>query len=489
MTQTEKLELLIQARNEAKKALDEAQKQVDNLSGSGPKVAKAFDFKKLAEPLGVFVQGPLGLLIRSFKSFLTLGSLIPKMFLGPLGILIAAVVALEAKFGFVAKTISSISEILKSIVSFDFSGMGQRLSDIWTGAKEKAEAAKKAADEYFSASQGLLTAQGRTFQAAFNEEEKRHTDRMTFLNDEINKKGANTDEIQKLLNIERETYKQNMDNITAEQTKAIKDRTANADKARTDAIAKDKKATEDAAKNEKIAIQSMTDFGIKAAQGRMETSQQQERDIAEGKKVLWENEVALYQSVNDRKMEIWQAAYEQEQRDAQNTYQFIGALVDNLAGNIGAAFADAVLTSKTAGEAMKQAFNAFIASMLTMVSQLIAKFIILNILKALFSGGPVGSLAAFISNFASGQLSGMAMGGVSSNQESFGGSHRIPGPPGAPVPIIAHGQEIIGRPLPSQSGGGLTVYGDVYGFDGMIEKLRVGLYRHNQRTGLGVAVA
>lgn len=487
MTQTEKLELLVQARNEAKKALEEAQKQVDDLAGTGPKVTKAFDFKKLAEPLMTFATGPLGLLIRSFKSFLTLGGLIPKMFLGPLGILIAAVVALEAKFGIVAKTISSIQEILKSVVSLDFSGMGQRLSDIWTNAKEKAEAAKKAADEYFGASQELLNAQGRTFQAQFNEEDRRHRERMTFLDDEINKKGANTDEIQKLINLELQLNQQNNDNITAAQNKAIKDRAAAQDKAAKDKADKDKKANEDFLKGINDLGAEMEAEALKQAEAEKAQREQFMADRATAQQAQWSQEVAGFQSVEDAKMAIWQAAYEQQQQEAANTYAFIGALVDNLAGNIGAAFADAVLTSKTATEAMAEAFSSFIRSALTMISQLIVKFIILNILKAIFAGSG-GGIGAFISSFATGQLVSGGMS-VSSNQESFGSAHRIPGPPGAPVPIIAHGQEIIGRPLPSQSGGGLTVYGDVYGFDGMIEKLRVGLYRHNQRTGLGVAVA
>jgi hypothetical protein len=123
----------------------------------------------------------------------------------------------------------------------------------------------------------------------------------------------------------------------------------------------------------------------------------------------------------------------------------------------------------------KAMWEDFSMSVLRMLTQLIAKLIVYRMLSAAVSFGIPGA----------GGLLSMFRG----FQTHVGQSRVIPGPPGMPMPIIAHGQEIIGRSSLSANGGlNVTVLGDVYGWDESIERLRSGLYNHQRITGLSPVV-
>lgn len=127
-------------------------------------------------------------------------------------------------------------------------------------------------------------------------------------------------------------------------------------------------------------------------------------------------------------------------------------------------------TSKTAGTKMKELWQGFASAIISALAGIIAKLIIYRALMAAVPGGSIMGTSIL-------KLVGF--------QTGFGETRVVPGPPGMPMPIMAHGQEIIGRPM-SSSAPGLVVNGDIYGWAESMEKIRDGLYQHTRLTGLPV---
>ena len=154
---------------------------------------------------------------------------------------------------------------------------------------------------------------------------------------------------------------------------------------------------------------------------------------------------------------------------------FAQATFQGFADTMGQTWAIAIQGGSGAAEQIKQQWNNFGASILSMLAKIIARLIIYRILLgALGPGGTILGLGA-------GQLMGF------SGQTREGELRGIPGPPMQPLPIVAHGQEIIGRPGGGGFGNGaIIVQGDIYGWDESVERLRTGLFNHSQNTGLPV---
>lgn len=124
--------------------------------------------------------------------------------------------------------------------------------------------------------------------------------------------------------------------------------------------------------------------------------------------------------------------------------------VTDATSKLGAALIDSL--ARGTGKA-GQAFTAFRDSMVTMVEEMIAKFLVLGAVSALTGGG-----------FMSGGLQAIGLGGVTGRQ--FGGE--VPGPEGAPTLLMAHGGERVDRPTaPGASGGGTQVFNFKGGVGGL----------------------
>jgi hypothetical protein len=129
---------------------------------------------------------------------------------------------------------------------------------------------------------------------------------------------------------------------------------------------------------------------------------------------------------------------------------------------------------------LKNIWSSFGNYVLQIIGKLIAKMMMMRIAQSLIGfATPGGFAAGILGAIAGGQF-----------QTHFGQMRQIPGPPGMPVPIIAHGSEIIGRPEGGMGGGlAVTVIGDVFGWDEAMERIRNGLYNHQRFTGLSAARA
>jgi tetrahydromethanopterin S-methyltransferase subunit D len=131
---------------------------------------------------------------------------------------------------------------------------------------------------------------------------------------------------------------------------------------------------------------------------------------------------------------------------------------------------------------LKALWSSFGNYVLQIIGRLIAKMLMFKAAMAVFNMlGGVGVGANIASSIA----------GAMSAQTHFGQMRQVPGLPGQPVPIIAHGSEIIGRPDGGGMGAGMavTVMGDVFGWDEAMERIRNGLYNHQRFTGLSAVRA
>jgi uncharacterized protein YqeY len=142
MSNQEKLELVITARNLTQAEFDKlANSLKTTTTQANAAQASMGKFAKVREPLMRLASGPLQQLMGSFGAFIRLAATLPKAVLGPIGLLIGLIMALESKFNIIAKIISSVKVAFEALASFDFSGLGKSMADIWKGTKEKAEAA------------------------------------------------------------------------------------------------------------------------------------------------------------------------------------------------------------------------------------------------------------------------------------------------------------------------------------------------------------
>ena len=116
-------------------------------------------------------------------------------------------------------------------------------------------------------------------------------------------------------------------------------------------------------------------------------------------------------------------------------------------------------------------------AIISIVAQMIAKLLLLKAFTMLFNAV---SGVGFLGNVAMGAMTAL------SGQTHEGELRGIPGPPRMPVPLIAHGQEILGRPGGGLGGGNVIVQGDVYGWDEAVERIRMGLVNHERLTGASV---
>ncbi|MFA6198650.1 MAG: hypothetical protein WC734_05910 [Patescibacteria group bacterium] len=459
MSNQEKLELVITARNLTQAEFDKLANSLKaTTTQANAAQASMGKFAKVREPLMRLASGPLQQLMGSFGAFIRLAATLPKAVLGPIGLLIGLIMALESKFNIIAKTIATVKVAFEALASFNFSGLGKSISDIWTGAKEKAEAAKEAAKGYNDALVDLLEAQGHIYEAAYEKEKARHQKKLDEIaaNEKIGLRGRS-----ELLELERQLHNQNNANITAELNKALTDR----QNIRRQALAKQIR------EENEMLVSAANDVDKFVADRDEKDRQRNVAKLDELSKILTESE-----AISQR---FWDGIDNQ-----------IGGVVDSVSSTFGAAFEQMVNTSKTAGEAMIEAFNQFGRQVLFMIGKMIAKFLFLNLLKAIFSGA-TGGLGGAIAGFAEKSLGNMSASMDNlfpSKQADTGATSRVPGAFGMPVPIIAHGGEIIGRP---EGGGGpsIVIQGDVYGWDETIERIRSGLYTHSRRTGMSAVPA
>jgi hypothetical protein len=481
-----KIELLLTARNLAQGEFD---KLITNLKDSGTAANKTTTsiqgITKLKEPLMALSAGPLQGLISSFSAILRLAAAIPKVFLGPLAIVIGVLAALENKFHVIAKAIGTVKEVFSSLASFNFEGMGKRISDIWTDAKKKAEEASAAMKDYFDKSAQIAEAQGNTAAAAFDKEVARHQEAMTAIVKAEEEKG-------KKLYAERE---QEATLHKAILTKVAKDAKDASDKEIQDI--KDADAKKLAMENEAITAKANL-LSEEAARGLQEKQFQDEQEdkadkenwakmqaASEAKRKLWAEETQEHIRLQEQETAERNRIQDEEYQRAVN---LAASMTDALAQASSTAFIALATNARDSTKVAIKAFKEFGNSVLSMIVQLIAKFVILNILKAIFSGA-TGGIGAFISGFATKGLEGMTMSAVPSGQTSDGDLRQVPGAFNAPMPIIAHGGEILGRPNGGGFGGQtIIVSGDVFGWSESMEKIRKGLYNHTRMTGLPVQV-
>lgn len=190
----------------------------------------------------------------------------------------------------------------------------------------------------------------------------------------------------------------------------------------------------------------------------------------------YDEQVRLHQGYSDQLLLIDQIRDEKtrkimEEHDVavKASLQFlkglIGAVQDSFKTALTAIFDD----TKTATDKLEGLWEGFKQSIINMLADIGARLFMYGLLQGLAGPG--------------GKILGTAIEKLVGFQTDMGQTRRIPGPPGVPVPILAHGQEIIGRPQ-NFGGGGIAVYGDIYGWDEAVERMRMGLVNHARSTGL-----
>lgn len=467
-----KLELLITARNSAKKELDAINKQLADIEGA----SKGLNTKALAESLGQLAGGPMASIIMSLKSMLTLGGMIPKVFLGPIALVIAAVGILGKKFGIVSKSIETVMQVFESLISLDFAGMGEKISEIWKkptkASQEAINKAKEYQDTMFDTQEKIMALTGKRYDA-----ERQQATRV-FLESTrlITAKGEKaTAEEKAFYELQKQLWIATDADITAREQKELAEKL---------------QATKDLYAKEQ-------DERIKNAQMRMETDKIFADARKEVEKAEYDRKTEEIQAYNDALERINKRRLAREDREAQRNQiaiqryysevaSFISPLFDSLTDTLGGMFDRMVNEGASAMDVLKDAFTSFGRMALQMIGKLIAKFLVLSALKSLFSGS-TGGIGAAISAYATNGLNNL----FHQYQTPQDMMRTIPGAPGMPVPIIAHGQEVIGRPSSGSFGGGVVynVHGDVYGWDGAVERIRTGLINHQRRTGAGLSFA
>jgi hypothetical protein len=160
--------------------------------------------------------------------------------------------------------------------------------------------------------------------------------------------------------------------------------------------------------------------------------------------------------------------------------EFASNIAGMLAGTLGnlsnILYANFLNDTKSGLDKAKDFWIGFGMEVVSIINRILAKMAIMAAAKAIFNSvGGVGFLAD-------------ALTPLLSFQTHYGDTRTVPGPMNVPVPIIAHGGEVIGRP-DGGGGGGLqvTVMGDVYGWDEAMERIRYGLFKHGELTGATVA--
>ena len=112
-----------------------------------------------------------------------------------------------------------------------------------------------------------------------------------------------------------------------------------------------------------------------------------------------------------------------------------------------------------------------------------------GVTKAYADGGILGfATGAAVLAAGLGAVHKITSTSVPSFQTDTGQTRRIPAPAGVPVPIIAHGDEIIGRAGQGGGGGDIVIQGNVFDLDGTISVLREGFYDRSKLDGLPIQV-
>ncbi|MEO0205868.1 MAG: hypothetical protein ABIL22_04240 [candidate division WOR-3 bacterium] len=192
----------------------------------------------------------------------------------------------------------------------------------------------------------------------------------------------------------------------------------------------------------------------------------------------WYNEQLLKFQGHNEQLVMIQEIYSAKRKEIDNKYSisfqsalsFIRGSLDALTTAVGDSLYALVTQGTSAAETLKSIWKDMASSVIKLISQIIAKLIVMKALMTLVPGGgllgiPIPRLLGF--------------------QTRFGEVLKVPGPINAPVPIIAHGQEIIGRPT-GGFGNSIIVNGDIFGWDEAMERIRSGLYSHSRMTGLPV---
>lgn len=187
---------------------------------------------------------------------------------------------------------------------------------------------------------------------------------------------------------------------------------------------------------------------------------------------------------NQKKEEDKQAADDEKKRlkfekDHADTLNLLGNLTTAFRIGFGSAFQQALTNGASFSKAMGALFRSMRDMVIRFIGEMIAKMLMLFLLKqalGIFGGG--------------GAIGGILKGtikGLTGGQTNPGQLRLIPGGRYEPVPIMAHGGEIIGRPSGGM-GGGLTinVAGSLYNANETIEQIRSGLYGMRLKTGRGV---
>lgn len=150
----------------------------------------------------------------------------------------------------------------------------------------------------------------------------------------------------------------------------------------------------------------------------------------------------------------------------------VSSIFSSIQSSFSNILSEAVLHAETFGERMRNIWSSFATSVIQSITKVIAKLFIMKLAMSVFNlAGGTGFIAE----------GALAVAG--SFQTPTGSMKTIPGPPGMPVPIIAHGQEIIGRPSGGAGGNINNFYGDIWDFDSAMEKVRMGLTNHGRLTG------
>jgi hypothetical protein len=466
MVTEKELSLLLTARDKASATLKDVNSQ---LADMGVKVKQnSVHWVGLARPLAHLATGPLREIIR-------LGGVIGHVFkaawgaaLGPIAIIVASLAILEAKFNIIGKTIETVETVFKRMLSLNFKGMGKDLDDIWSGAKKATEEMMGLFDKIAE----LEEAQGNKAGAAFDREIIRHRNAM----DEIKKQEL--DKGKKLTaerELEEKLHKQLLTNIVKEDKEAndkiLKDEKENTDKK----IAERKRAKEEQVKlqheevmgriKQKLELDKENDKAREEAHKKLVERLKSDADIQEKSA----NEIA---EINKKAAMEAQDAWERENAA---TIQFVQGAVGAVTSAISGSIESFLNDTKSFSESVKSIMKSFAKDIVATLAQVIAKMAVVAFLKSLIEPGASleGSRAVPVITK---MISSLGY------QTHYGQERRVPGPPGMPVPIIAHGQEIIGRPTGTS---GATVYN----FNGPVfnpESLRRVLWEHSKRTGMPV---
>jgi len=243
-------------------------------------------------------------------------------------------------------------------------------------------------------------------------------------------------------------------------------------------ILNSKKAAKETKKNaddeKEMAYNSYTEF-LQMQDMKQEQIDKYNKDLEEKRTIAY----AKQKKEEDKQAADAEAARLKFAKDHADSINLLGNLTTSFRIGFGSAFQQALTNGASFSKAMGSLFRSMRDMVIRFIGEMIAKMIMLFLLKqalGIFGGG--------------GTIGGILKGtikGLTGGQTNPGQLRLIPGGRFEPVPIMAHGGEVIGRPSGGM-GGGLTINiaGSLYNANETIEQIRSGLYGMRQKTGRGV---